>query len=510
MLAGFDRLVFQGHLRPLFFPGGMKRYCNANDLLLKEFKDHSQTVTKQLIAASEQAASAQNRPIEYLRSPKLRKEDHARRVAQRDGIQEGLIGVFRCVEPCLSFSLRGNGATKKLEFRPEVRQCLHLYHYYQHSVVGFMYARLQTWFPFTIQIGINGREWLARRLDEAGLKYRRHDNCFAWLEDVEQAQALMDKQLRTNWSRLLEEIRQQVHPSHPQLLGNCPLDYYWTLRQSEWASDIMFADPRELRRRYQTWLRFAMSSYRSVDIMRFLGRKLQADEGVGRFAGEVMSDLGRRVDGLRIKHRLEQNSIKMYDKASSVLRVETTINDPSAFKVYRSKEGEPSGPKDWRVLRSGVSDVHRRAQVSQSANERYAAGLAAVEQRSTLKEVNAKLAQRVREPGSGGRWLRGLNVAGEEDATLLEIVGRPEFAVAGLRNRDVVAALYASATTDPTEKRRRSSRVSRLLRLLRGHGLLKKIAKSHRYQVTETGRQAITAVLAAANASIQELTKLAA
>src|SRR5262245_50992645 len=95
MLAGFDRLVFQGHLRPLFFPGGMKRYCNANDLLLKEFKDHSQTVTKQLIAASEQAASAQNRPIEYLRSPKLRKEDHARRVAQRDGIQEGLIGVFR-------------------------------------------------------------------------------------------------------------------------------------------------------------------------------------------------------------------------------------------------------------------------------------------------------------------------------------------------------------------------------------------------------------------------------
>src|SRR5215204_6230713 len=134
--------------------------------------------------ASQAEAKRLDRPIEYLASPKLRKEDHARMIADRDGIKQGLIAVFKCVEPCWSFSLRGNRASKKLEFRPELRKCLHLYHYYQHPLFGFLYARVQTWFPFTIQIGLNGREWLTRQLDNAGLQYQRYDNCITWVEDM--------------------------------------------------------------------------------------------------------------------------------------------------------------------------------------------------------------------------------------------------------------------------------------------------------------------------------------
>lgn len=52
--------------------------------------------------------------------------------------------------------------------------------------------------------------------------------------------------------------------------------------------------------------------------------------------------------------------------------------------------------------------------------------------------------------------------------------------------------------------------MTRLLRLLRAHGLLQKVAKSHRYRVTEAGRVVITAVLAARNAATEKLVALAA
>jgi hypothetical protein len=512
VLSGYDRLMFRGHLRQMWYPAGMNCYCNFNGVKLTEFKAHAQRVTEKLIEASQAEAKRLGRPIEYLASPKLRKEDHARKIAGRDDIRNGLIAVFSCVEPCSSFTLRGNGATKKLEFRPEMRKCLHLYHYYQHPVFGFLYARVQTWFPFTIQIGLNGREWLTRRLDAAGLSYRRHDNCVSWVEDLPRAQRLLDAQLRVNWPQLLNEVRRRVHPSHPELLGKFRTDYYWSLKQSEWASDVLFKKPEELQQRYGHWLRFALTNYASADVLRFLGRKLTATGAVhGKYADEVLSDLGRRVDGMRIKHRAGNNSIKMYDKAGGrVLRVETTINDPSDFKVYRTKESAPQGAKEWLTMRQGVADMHRRAEVSQAANERYLGGLAAVDHAGALKDVTEQLGERVREPGNGGRKLRGLNPLAGDDAALLETVARPEFTVNGLRNRDVVAGLFHKPATDAAERKRRSARVSRQLRLLRAHGILRKVPKTHRYMVTERGRLILTALHAARHASTAKLASLAA
>jgi hypothetical protein len=513
VLTGFDRLMFRGHLRTLMNPKGMNLYCWTNNVRFTDFKDHAQQRTQQLIDASQTQAKLLGRPIEYLSSPSIRKEDHARALAKRDGITSGLIGVFTALEPCWSYTVRGNGGTKRLELRREQRKCLHLYHYYQHPTFGFMYTRVQTWFPFTVQIGLNGREWLCRSLDGVGLKYRRHDNCINWVEDFTRAQALLDEQLRMNWSDALDQMGGLVHPAHPEILGKFQANYYWSLTQSEWATDVVFQDRSALQTRYQNWLRFALSSFSSPEVLRFLGKKTPAHGGVnGKYEGEVLSDLGRRVDGLRIKHRAGKNSVKMYDKAGGgVLRVETTIDDPSMFKVYRAKEGDAEGKKDWRQLRAGVADIHRRAELSQSSNERYLEGLAAAaEPTQPLKEVAAKLSNRVREAGGGPRRVRGLNLLSDGDAELLSLVGRPEFGVSGLRNRDVVAGLYPKPTKDAVEQKRRSARATRLLRLLRAHGILRKVPKSHAYQVTEAGRVAIAAVLAARNAPTEKLVALAA
>ena len=146
--------------------------------------------------------------------------------------------------------------------------------------------------------------------------------------------------------------------------------------------------------------------------MRFLGWKVPAHGGVnGRFAGEVVSDLRQRPEGIRVKHRVNRNSIKMYDKEGSILRVETTINDAADLKVFRAAEGDGRDKREWRPMRKGVADVHRRAEVSQSANDRYLDSLAAVEETTKLGSLAEKLCQPVRWKGkrvrSPGRHAAG-------------------------------------------------------------------------------------------------------
>lgn len=511
VLHGFDRLVFRGHLRQLSYDHGMDCYLSANHVLLKEFKDHAQERTALLLEASLADAKQQGRPVVYLNSSQISKEDEARRIAERDQIRQGLICVFKCVEPCRTFEVHRNRAEKRLELRGKQGKCSFLYHYQYHPVFGFMHARIQTWFPFAVQVCLNGREWLARQLDQEGLSYQRRDNKFMAVEDFARAQTLLDQQLQTPWPQALQEILQAVHPAHPQLLGRVQVPYYWSVYQSEWASDVLFRSRDDLERLFPQWVRHAITTYRSTDVLRFLGRAVPLSGRVHqKFEGEVVSKVSRREEGVCVKHWVNGNSIKMYDCERN-LRIETTINDAKEFKVYRTKENEPEGEKDWRTMRRGVADLHRRAEVSQAANERYAAATATLAETTPLKEVAEPLCRRASAPGKKRtRSVRALNPLSAEDGTLLEAVNDPKFAVNGLRNRDLVTMLYDQPARTEAERRRRSARVTRLIRLLRGHGLLHKVAKTHRYQVSPEGRKAIAALLAARNANAEKLAENAA
>ena len=305
-----------------------------------------------------------------LPSSHVRKEDTARAIAEQDGVTEGTIALLTCVEPCKSYEIYKNRETKKLELKPRLRKCLFLYPYFIHPEFGFMHARIQSWFPFGIQMCINGREWLARQMDRQGMEYQRKENCFVWLQKPALAQKLMQKQLRLGWGRTLGRIASELNPAHAAMLAPWTLEYYWSAYQSEWATDVMFRNAESLARIYPHLVQHGMQTFSSPDVMRFLGKKVPAHgRSHGHFKGEVVSDLKHRPEGIRIKHRMNQNSIKLYDKQGSVLRFETTLNDPYEFKVFRSKEGDPKGKRTWRSLRRGAADLHRRAQVSQRAND---------------------------------------------------------------------------------------------------------------------------------------------
>jgi hypothetical protein len=337
-------------------------------------------------------------------------------------------------------------------------------------------------------------------MDQAGIEYVRYDNCFRWVSDLAGAQHLLDEQVNLDWERVLGDLGRQVNPALAGIIGGYRIGYYWSVDQSEWASDVMFREPQELDRLFPDLARHAMESFRSPQVMSFLGRRVE--KGITpRFSGEVISDLRRRPEGMRVKHSVNRNSVKMYNKAGSVLRVETTLNAVNDLQAPRRVNGKLR----WERMRKGVADIGRRAEVSEASNRRYLDALAAVSTPLPIKELTRDLGKPVMWEG---RRARGLNLLGE-DASLLLAAGGGEFLINGFRNRDLQQALFGAESPDKALCKRRSGQVTRKLRLLRAHGLIKKVPHTHRYMVTDKGRQVIAALHAVREADIQKLTKAA-
>jgi hypothetical protein len=485
-LSGWDRIVFRGTIRTLAYVNGMATYLQRVGCLLKEFGEHVETKTAQLIEQSLQRAEQQNRPVKYIETSTIRKEDYARSIAEADNITEGLVAVLTCVEPCRSFEIHRNKDEKKLELVLRNRKCKHIYHYEIHPVFGFMYTRIQTWFPFNIQIGMNGREYLARQMDKQGITYLRDGNCFPDIDNLQKAQELMDTLHKIDWAKALDSIRHTTHPAHESMFGNLGLNYYWSAFQTEWATDVMFESPEVLQTIYPRLVRGAIQGFGCRDVMRFLGRKWN------RFpSGEITSDYGERCEGIRVKHVSQRNSVKAYDKSGSILRIETTINDVSPFRSFRSSENDPAGEKKWRGMRRGVSDMYRRAEVSQKSNDRYGEALSAIDTSRTIGDWASVLSKGfVKE----GKRYRGIKLFESEEMKLLEAIGSGNFSISGFTNGDISERLYGG-TSDRVERLRRSNRISYRFRLLRAHGLIHKVAKRNRYRVSVKGREWITAIL---------------
>ena len=504
VLSGFDRLVFRGSLIPLIRDRGMHVLLARAGVRLLDFKDYALKTSERVKAAALADAREGDRPLRYLERSWTSKEDLARELLAEHPVDEGLICGLTAVEPCMSFEYHRSQNLKERGLRLRPRKCLHVYKYFLHPLFGFMNARLQTWFPFNIQICLNGREWLVRQLERKGADFKRHDNCLPAIDDIRAAQRLMDKQLETDWPRTLTRIARTMNPLHTQIFETWPIDYYWSAYQTEWATDVMFKDPRSLADIYPPLVQHAMNHFKSPDVMRFLGKKAH-----GNFTGEIVTSFKDRPEGVRVKHWVAGNSIKMYDKAGSVLRVETTIAKPTPFKVLRPvNDDKPKGKLAWRPLRKGVADLHRRAEVSQRANDNYLAALSAVDDSTPLSEIFDEVSRQVT---MAGHRVRALRIGDPADIALLEAIARGEFSTAGFRNRDLQRLLHPVRRDVSAEHRRQiAGRCGRKIRLLRAHGLVRKVPRSHRYTLTPKGHRLAASLFAARHATTKQILRNAA
>jgi hypothetical protein len=302
----------------------------------------------------------------------------------------------------------------------------------------------------------------------------------------------------------------RIHPLHEEIFRASPMQYWWVAYQTEWATDLLFRDAASLGGIYPALVRHAVDHFKSPDVLRFLGRvERQA------WKTEVVSSFRERREGVRVKHWLNGNSVKMYDKAGTILRIETTIGNPKDFCVLRPRREDERGQRHddvtgsqlvWRNMRKSVADLHRRSELSQRSNERYLDALSVVDDTTPCSRIFDSVARPV---VNDGRRFRALRLGDPDELALLEAISRGEFVTAGFRNRDLRRLLYPAPRTK-ADDRRRSGRLSRLLRLLRAHGVVRKINKTHRYQLTARGRLLTAALRATRDASLHQLLREAA
>lgn len=484
VLSGFDRLLFRGTLRSISHLTGMDIFLSSQGVLYKDFGRFAQRLSERLKNHAEAVAAKAGRPYLYLESSATPKEELARQVMERDHVGAGLVCVLSCVEPCQTFSIRRQREQRRLGLVAGPRKCLHVYFYYVDREFGLMHVRLQTWLPFAVQVCLNGREYLARQLDRAGIGYEQRDNCFVRIDDLPRAQRLLDRLVQRNWARTLKALARRVNPLVGSRAGLDVRDYYWTVRQGEWATDVLFATETALREIYPTLVQHALRHFGCQDVLRFLGRRTNR-----RFNGEVTSASPQRPEGICLKHWVEENSIKMYDKQGRVLRIETTINQPRRFKVRRrvTRNGRPV--LAWAPLRKGVADLPRLAEVSQAANQRYLQALALVNPPRPVHQLLDPVSRRVVHERRPYRALRPIT---PEEAKVFQVLLNGAFRIQGFRNPDLRKLLDPDAERDPLGRRRASGRVTRYLRLLRAHGLIRKVSRTRYYRLTDKGTQVMT------------------
>jgi hypothetical protein len=484
VLGCFDRLIFKGYL-PFGGEGHLNRFVDdALRLRRKDFLPFMERQSDALVGHARQQAETAAAPYHYLQG-RHNKEQLIQDLLRQRRPADGLVAVLCCQETCRTVKLRhGHGRPRLVwAYRPQRV----LYYYFLDPDFGLLHVRLQTWFPFTCQVYVNGHDWLACQLRTRSSGFVQHDNAFTQLDDPVAAQTLADRFAHLPWVRLLERWARRVNPLLDQdwLRGR---DYYWVIDQAEYSTDVLFRSPQALGALYPRLLDHATLHFSAADLLTFLGRRLHP-----RFDGEVLTICKKdRQRGARVKHRIKNNWLKMYDKFGQVLRIETVINQPREFKVRRWRTRGGRRQLVWCPMNKGVANFYHYEDVARAANERYLAALAVVDPPS----ATAKHVDRVCEPARfHGRQRRGLNLLRGAEQALFRAALRGDYLLHGFRNRDLAQELFGAAPADAAERARRTARVSRLLQLLRAHGLIAKIPHAHRYRVTAKGHALMSAAV---------------
>jgi hypothetical protein len=493
VLTMFDRVICQGSILQFQRPPQFSYFLHTQGILLKEFKSYATSITKKIIQNARDMAEKNKRPYIYLEKTLKSKnnegkEDFARQIAQKDGIREGLICILSCLELCSTMTVVSNYQTFHLETARRSTKCLHLYFYFMDKQFGLIHVRIQTWFPFNIQIYFNGREWLARQLDKNEIQYERFNNSFSMLSDPVKAQKLCAKLTAKKCLRLFKRMAKSVNPILSAIRKANFGEYYWTARQIEVATDIMFTSRSELEKLLPDFHEYSVLYFSAEDVMRFLHKK----NIHGNFKADIITDRKKRPEGRRVKHWIKGNSIKWYDKGNC-LRVETTINRPQEFKILRDVQTRQGVKKLWRPSNKGICNIRRLFQAAFGANKRY---LDALSQVNPSEKIISELDTICHPLVKNGNSVAGFSVLSKNDYNLFGAAMSGEFAVNGFRNRDLRGKLYPNIKClTKKETMRFTARVSRLIFKMRSHSLVEKVPRSALYRITPKGLRVFSSVI---------------
>jgi hypothetical protein len=476
-LSCYDRLILWGTLVRVSHPAGLCQRLKELGISLTDFAAFAISLRDQLEQHLLQLAQAEQVVVEYLPSARaVRKEDRIQAVLQQRGTHPGLVHIFAVVEPARVFEVRtGRSGGPHLIVRRG--KCKQYYLYFIDPQFGLCHFRLSTWLPFWVQFYCNGHACLARALERQGIPYTLVDNAFTACGDWPRAQQLAD-------AFPVKELHQALDT---QIARYCPVfrtlepeGYHWSITQAEYATDVVFRSPADLGHLYAHLRRQAIHTVRASDIATFLQCKLPAAPG----GTEIGSNLRTTLEGTRVRHQWNRDvSLKLYDKHGVMLRIETTTSDVSFFRHHREVvHRDGTSTLALAPMKKTLYSLPLLGLCMGACNRRYLAFLSALEDLTPGLEAVEQLAEPAREHD---RPYRGFNLFARSDLELFLALIRGEWCVRGFKNADLRRCL-------PTAT---SSHVSNLLRRLRSHRLIERVAKSYRYRLTETGQRVVTAAL---------------
>jgi hypothetical protein len=469
-ISCFDRLIFQGTLNPVGHPQGMTSYLYYKKIRIFDYPKWSQQFTQQIREHIQGLAHAHNIPIEFVRKSSLRKEDIVAKKLHDKKSQTGLVCILSAMEACPTFQPWHDKKSGKTFLRHDSAKCLHYYLYFNDETFGLCYIRVPTWLPFRLQVYSNGHNWLASNMRDAGIQFTQADNLFTAISDFDAAQSLGDSFSPEQLHVFLDRYAKLCCPFFQQFNAT----YHWSIMQAEYATDIVFASDEKLKPLYEHISRSAVIAVKAENIATFLGRKLDP-----RYQDDVGNHFNTRIEGTRIRHSMGPASIKAYDKFKRALRIETATNDVSFFKHYRDvQQADGTIVNKIATMRKSIYSLQDLSAIMRAANMRYLEFLSALDDPTDGAPKLEKLSSTITE---NNHPYKGFNFFDVNDLTLLRIIARGEYAIIGFKNSNIRHHLSINSTT----------KVSRIIKRLRVHGLIKKVSRSYKYYLTALGKKVV-------------------
>ncbi len=469
--SSFDRIIIQGTLPQICYSEGMSRYLSMNGIRIFDYEEFAKPLKDQIRDNAEKIATENNLEIDFIAKQHIRKESVIAEKIEKRGSHPGLVGILSAMEGCPYYKPWHDKRTGKTYLKGGTAKCLHYYFYFIDEELGLSYVRVPTWSPFRLQFFFNGHQWLSNELKKAGIAHKLLDNAFVDIADFKQAQEISDHQLKVaTLHQKLDRIAAKYCPV-TQTLG---IQYRWSIMQIEYATDIIFKRQKDLAAIYENLTRTAIHTVKPEKIATFLGRKLDV-----RYEDEMGNDFSTRIEGTRIKHVMGKVSIKMYDKFGLVLRIETTSNDISFFKHYREVE-KRDGTKENKItsMKKSIYSLPPLQEIMRAANRRYLEFISSIDDISCGLKKLSKVTGKIE---SNNRNYKGFNFFDYKDQRLFEILASGEFNISGFQNKDIRRKVGESS----------SAKISRILKSLRLHGLVKRVGKTYKYYLSRLGRQVI-------------------
>jgi len=473
VLSSHDRILIVGTVPGACYAAGMTSFLYSRGIRIFDYAKFAEPLCQVVRERAAQVCAKAGLEIEHLRKSHIRKEDLVQRVLATRGDAPGLVHVISAIEACPSYRPWHDKASGKTYLRADMGKCLHYYFYFIDEHLGLCYLRVPTWAPFGVQFYCNGHSILASSLKREGIDFAQADNAYLRIDNLPRAQALADSISPDMLHQRLDVYAQWLCP----VLEVFGQSYHWSIRQIEYSTDLMFKSAEILTPLYDCLSRQSVLAADAPKVASFLGKKITP-----ALAQEIGSRLNTRIEGRCIKHSMGAASVKVYDKFSRVLRIETTVNDVSFFKHHRKVEHRGGhSTRELAGLKKSIYSLIDLRDILLGCNQRYLAFLGSLDDASAGERDLHKLSQSKVAVGAEQR-VKGLNFFNPAEQTLLKALQHGEFNIHGCRRADL--AKHVPLTP---------SALSRQLTRLRVLGLIKKVAHTYHYYLTRLGRSAIAA-----------------